>query len=76
MTKETESYDQLLDRFAKRKKQLTAELDELRDAAEKYGKIVDNLERLEGSIQAVEYLKYGTLPNDGNHDGMANHQPT
>jgi len=76
VTKETENYDQLLDRFKKRKEQLIAEQNQLRDAAEKFGRIVDDLERLEGSIQAIEYLKYGALPSDGNHDGMADHQPT
>jgi len=34
------------------------------------------LARVEGSLQCVEYLVYGKLPNDGNHDGMKHHKPT
>ena len=33
------------------------------------------LERLEGSIQAIEYCAFGKLPGDGNHDGMKDHKP-
>ena len=33
------------------------------------------LNRLEGSKQAIEYLEYGKLPNDGQHTGMKDHQP-
>ena len=34
-----------------------------------------DLTRLEGSLQAIEYLAYGKLPGDGNHDGMKDHKP-
>ena len=40
-----------------------------------YHRIQKDLERLQGSLQAVEYLAYGKLPGDGNHDGMKDHKP-
>tara|TARA_B100000085_G_scaffold245120_1_gene238031 strand:+ start:464 stop:691 length:228 start_codon:yes stop_codon:yes gene_type:complete len=73
--KPTENYDQLLERFNKRTAQLTARAAELYDAYAEYVKIEDDLRRLEGSRQAVEYLAYGKLPGDGNHDGMKDHNP-
>ena len=73
--KPTENYEQLIERFTKRTAQLTARADELYDAYSEYVKIEDDLRRLEGSLQAVEYLAYGKLPGDGNHDGMKNHKP-
>lgn len=73
--KETESYEQLIERFTKRTTQLTARADELYDAYSEYVKIQEDLTRLQGSLQAVEYLAYGKLPGDGNHDGMKDHQP-
>ena len=73
--KPVESYEQLIERFTKRTAQLTARADELYDAYSEYVKIQEDLARLEGSLQAVEYLAYGKLPGDGNHDGMKNHQP-
>lgn len=73
--KPTENYEQLLERFDKRTEQLVDRLHELQDAHYEYERIERDLIRLEGSIQAVEYLAYGKLPGDGNHDGMKNHKP-
>ena len=73
--KPTENYEQLIERFTKRTAQLTARAEELYDAYSEYVKIEDDLRRLEGSLQAVEYLAYGKLPGDGNHDGMKDHKP-
>ena len=73
--KPTENYEQLIERFTKRTAQLTARAEELYDAYSEYVKIEDDLRRLEGSRQAVEYLAYGKLPGDGNHDGMKDHEP-
>ena len=73
--KPTENYEQLLERFTKRTAQLSARAEELYDYYAEYVKIEDDLRRLEGSRQAVEYLAYGKLPGDGNHDGMKNHKP-
>lgn len=73
--KETESYEQLIERFTKRTTQLIARADELYDAYSEYVKIQEDLTRLQGSLQAVEYLAYGKLPGDGNHDGMKDHKP-
>ena len=73
--KPTENYEQLLERFTKRTAQLSARAEELYDYYAEYVKIEDDLRRLEGSRQAVEYLAYGKLPGDGNHDGMKDHKP-
>ena len=73
--KPTENYEQLIERFTKRTAQLTARADELYDAYAEYVKIQEDLTRLQGSLQAVEYLAYGKLPGDGNHDGMKDHKP-
>ena len=73
--KPTENYEQLIERFTKRTAQLTARADELYDSYSEYVKIQEDLTRLVGSLQAVEYLAYGKLPGDGNHDGMKDHQP-
>lgn len=73
--KPTENYEQLLERFNKRTEQLVDRLHELQDAYYEYERIQRDLIRLEGSVQAVEYLAYGTLPSDGNHDGMKDHKP-
>ena len=73
--KETENYEQLLERFYKRTTQLEDRQVELEDAYQEYMKLDRDLDRLQGSIQAVEYLAYGKLPHDGNHGGMADHQP-
>ena len=73
--KQTENYEQLLERFNKRTAQLTARAEELQGAVDEYNRIQRDLTRLEGSLQAVEYLAYGKLPGDGNHDGMKDHKP-
>ena len=73
--KPTENYEQLIERFTKRTAQLNARAEELYDSYAEYVKIEDDLRRLEGSLQAVEYLAYGKLPGDGNHDGMKDHKP-
>ena len=73
--KETESYEQLIDRFLKRTAQLNSRKQELQEAYDEYVKIDRDLDRLQGSLQAVEYLAFGVLPGDGNHNGMQNHAP-
>ena len=73
--KETENYEQLLERFYKRTTQLENRQVELEDAYQEYMKLDRDLDRLQGSIQAVEYLAYGKLPHDGNHGGMKDHKP-
>ena len=73
--KETENYEQLLERFYKRTTQLEDRQVELEDAYQEYMRLDRDLDRLQGSIQAIEYLAYGKLPHDGNHGGMADHQP-
>ena len=74
--KETENYEQLLERFYKRTTQLEERQVELEDAYQEYMKLDRDLDRLQGSIQAIEYLAYGKLPHDGNHGGMKDHKPT
>ena len=74
--KPTENYEQLRERFEKRKEQLRQRLRDNEEAHDIYIRTVDDLDRLEGSLQVIDYLQYGILPNDGNHDGMENHQPT
>ena len=73
--KDTENYEQLLERFYKRTTQLEDRQSELEDAYQEYVKLNGDLDRLKGSIQAIEYCTYGKLPHDGNHGGMADHQP-
>ena len=73
--KQTENYEQLIQRFTKRTMQLAARKDEIRGWYEEYVKIENDLKRLEGSMQAIEYLAFGKLPGDGNHDGMKDHEP-
>lgn len=75
MNKPTENYEQLIIRFTKRTMQLTARKQELQESYDEYLKIIKDLTRLEGSMQAVQYLAYGKLPGDGNHDGMKDHTP-
>ena len=74
--KPTESHEQLLERFQKRIYQLQERKRELEEYVEEDRTLDLQLSRLEGSIQAVEYLAYGKLPHDGNHDGMKDHKPT
>ena len=73
--KPTENYEQLIQRFTKRTTQLSARLAEVKEPYEEYLRIQRDLTRLEGSLQAIEYLAYGKLPGDGNHDGMKDHKP-
>ena len=73
--KPTENYEQLIQRFTKRTTQLSARLAEVKEPYEEYLRIQKDLTRLEGSLQAIEYLAYGKLPGDGNHDGMKDHKP-
>jgi hypothetical protein len=73
--KQTENYEQLIQRFTKRTMQLAARKDEIKGWYEEYVKIENDLKRLEGSMQAIEYLAFGKLPGDGNHDGMKDHEP-
>lgn len=73
--KKTESPEQLLQRFSKRTAQLQARKAELQEAYDEYVKIEKDLQRLEGSTQAIAYIAFGKLPGDGNHDGMKDHKP-
>ena len=73
--KQTENYEQLLERFYKRTTQLKDKQVQLEDAYQEYMQLDRDLDRLQGSIQAVEYLAHGKMPGDGNHDGMRNHKP-
>ena len=68
--KPTENYEQLLQRFTKRVIQLEEKQEKVRQAHEEWLKYNKELERLEGSIQAVEYLAFGKLPHYGNNDVM------
>ena len=74
--KHTENYEQLIERFTKRTDQLALKAAELYGPYTEYVQIQKDLERLQGSLQAVEYLAYGKLPGDGNHDGMKDHKPS
>ena len=70
--KSTETYEQLLERFTKRIKQIESK--EAQTTAE-YDNINEQLQYLKGCKDTIEYLMTGKLPNDGNHDGMKSHQP-
>ena len=73
--KQTENYEQLLNRFTKRTAQLTAAQSELQEDTEEWSKLSDQLHYLRGCKETIEYLMTGKLPNDGNHDGMKHHRP-
>ena len=73
--KTTENYEQLLQRFTKRVTQLETEQQDLRPAYDRWLELNTQLERLEGSIQAIEYCAFGKLTGDGNHDGMKDRKP-
>ena len=73
--KPTESSEQLIQRFTKRTIQLSQKKQELQAAYDEYVKLERDLTRLEGSMQAIEYIAYGKLPGDGNHGGMKDHIP-
>ena len=70
--KTTETYEQLLERFTKRIKQISAQTPANTVEDEK---ISGQLHYLRGCKETIEYLMTGQLPNDGNHDGMAHHKP-
>jgi hypothetical protein len=70
--KQTENYEQLLERFTKRIKQISAQTPSNIVEADK---ISGQLHYLRGCKETIEYLMTGQLPNDGNHDGMAHHKP-
>ena len=75
MTKPIESYDQLIERFTKRTAQLSARAAEVKEAHDEYHRIQKDLTRLEGSMQAIQYVAYGKMPGDGNHDKFKDHKP-
>ena len=70
--KQTETYEQLLERFTKRIKQISAQRPANTVEAEK---VKEQLDYLRGCKETIEYLMTGKLPNDGNHDGMKHHRP-
>ena len=70
--KTTETYEQLLERFTKRIKQISAQKPANTVEADK---ISGQLNYLRGCKDTIEYLMTGKLPDDGNHDGMAHHKP-
>ena len=73
--KTTESYEQLIARFTKRTMQLSTRNAELKEAHDEYVKNDTDLKRLEGSMQAIQYVAYGKMPGDGNHDKFKDHKP-
>ena len=73
--KQTESSEQLIQRFTKRTIQLSQRKQELQAAYDEYVKLERDLTRLEGSMQAIEYVAFVKLPGDGNHYGMKDHSP-
>ena len=73
--KETENKEQLLQRFSKRTTQLTDRKAQLQEAYDEYNRIEKDLTRLEGSVQAIEYVAFGKMPGDGNHDKFKDHKP-
>ena len=75
MTKPIESSEQLIQRFTKRTMQLQARKQELQSVYDEYVKLESHLTRLEGSMQAIEYVAYGKMPGDGNHDKFKDHKP-
>ena len=75
VTKTVENYEQLIQRFTKRTMQLSARNSELKAAYDEYVKNENDLKRLEGSMQAIEYVAYGKMPGDGNHDKFKDHRP-
>jgi len=75
MTKPIESSEQLIERFTKRTMQLQARKQELQSVYDEYVKLERDLTRLEGSMQAIQYVAYGKMPGDGNHDKFDDHKP-
>ena len=70
--KPTENYEQLLERFTKRIKQISTQKPANTVEADK---ISGQLHYLRGCKETIDYLMTGQLPNDGNHDGMKHHKP-
>jgi hypothetical protein len=70
--KQTENYEQLLERFTKRYKQISEQVPMNTVEAEKQK---EQLDYLRGCKDTIEYLMTGRLPRDGNHDGMKDHKP-
>tara|TARA_B100000965_G_scaffold153610_1_gene127724 strand:+ start:1566 stop:1823 length:258 start_codon:yes stop_codon:yes gene_type:complete len=75
MTKKTESPEQLIQRFTKRSMQLQVRKQEIQSVYDEYIKLERDLTRLEGSMQAIEYVAFGKMPGDGNHDKFKDHKP-
>ena len=73
--KTVESYEQLIQRFTKRTMQLQSRQDEIKGWYEEYVKNETDLKRLEGSMQAIQYVASGKMPGDGNHDKFKDHKP-
>ena len=73
--KQTETYEQLLERFTKRFDQVLKKRDGLTEQPEEWLKVDAQLHYLRGCKDTIEYLMTGKLPNDGNHDGMKHHRP-
>ena len=73
--KTVESYEQLIQRFTKRTMQLRSRQDELKGWYEEYVKNETDLKRLEGSMQAIQYVAYGKMPGAGNHAKFKDHKP-
>ena len=71
--KQTENYEQLLVRFTKRIDQIKAKFPVPNTVEAE--KVKEQLDYLRGCKDTIEYLMTGKLPNDGNHDGMADHKP-
>jgi len=62
---QNEKYEQLLENFTKKRTELKARLLELENINIEYGRTIEELDRLSGCIETVEYLLHGTLPPDG-----------
>tara|TARA_B100000900_G_scaffold288809_1_gene247764 strand:+ start:2187 stop:2420 length:234 start_codon:yes stop_codon:yes gene_type:complete len=75
-TKPVENNEQLIQRFTKRTTQLTERKEQLQEAYDEYNRIERDLTRLEGSLQAIEYVAFGKMPGDGNHDKFKDHKPS
>ena len=65
----------MIQRFTKRTMQLRSRQDELKGWYEEYVKNETDLKRLEGSMQAIQYVAYGKMPGDGNHDKFKDNKP-
>jgi hypothetical protein len=70
--KKTENNQQLLERFTKRIVEISQQVPANTVEAEKQK---EQLDYLRGCKETIEYIMTGKLPNDGNHDGIPDHQP-